>query len=85
MQETKKEIREKIIAKRVPKGDRWALLSEPEDVVNGLTAILQKYVTTHDYRGAFILKPLIDGGIICIPQEEEVPVNHKTWSLYGED
>jgi hypothetical protein len=85
MGETKKEIKEKLIAKRVPKGDRWALLTEPENVIEGLTALLQRYVTKYDYRGAFILKPLTDGGIICIPEEEEVPVVHKTWSLYGED
>ena len=86
MSEEKEEVVKKVktIARRVPPGDRWALLDSPDEVESSLTAILQKYVTLHEYRGEFVLRPLFNGGEVCAVEEVTVEKKHKTWDLYGE-
>ena len=70
----------KIIAKRVPPGDRWKLVDQ-DKIYGSLIEVLESYVTQKGYKGDFVLSPL--KGTISIPTEEK-PQPPKQYSIYGE-
>ena len=83
----KNEIIEEIelIAQRVPPGDKWALLIDKENVIEGLVQTLNQYVRKTKFKGHYRLEPL-NGKLFAIvtkevPMEEPEP---EKFDLYGE-
>ena len=76
-----------LIARRVPPGDRWRLVSEePDGVVHTtLTDALEAFFHQTGFKGAYRLDPL-DSKLYAIQtQEEEIKKEEpKMYSLYGE-
>ena len=75
-----------LIAKRVPPGDRWSLIAEPNSKVNeSLTETLEAYFKKTKFNAAFYLDPL--GGVLYAVERTEVEIKPepiKTFDFYGD-
>ena len=74
-----------LIAKRVPPGDRWALINEPNIVISSLTEALEKYFQQTKFNKAFYLDPL--GGALYSVNRVEIEIKPepiKTFDFYGD-
>ena len=74
-----------LIAKRVPPGDRWALINEPNIVISSLTEALEKYFQQTKFNKAFYLDPL--GGALYSVDRVEIEIKPepiKTFDFYGD-
>ena len=83
----KNEIIEEIelIAQRVPPGDKWELLIDKENVIEGLVQTLNQYVRKTKFKGHYRLEPLNSKLYAISTEEVEVkPKPIKRYSLYGE-
>ena len=83
----KNEIIEEIelIAQRVPPGDKWELLIDKENVIEGLVQTLNQYVRKTKFKGHYRLEPL-NGKLFAIVTKEidvKEPEPEK-FDLYGE-
>jgi hypothetical protein len=80
----KEEIKTKI-AKRVPPGDRWQPLDNPQVTLQSLTEVLE-YVYQKTGNTQFYMDAR-EGYTYIIDTEERViqPEPEKKWSLYGEE
>ena len=67
----KNEIIEEIelIAQRVPPGDKWELLIDKENVIEGLVQTLNQYVRKTKFKGHYRLEPL-NGKLFAIVTKE---------------
>ena len=72
----------KLIAKRVPPGDRWQLLDE-EKVYSSLTETLEAYFAKVQKAYDFKLSPL-KGEIYIITNETVAPEPPKKFNIYGD-
>lgn len=78
------EIKTKV-AKRMPPGDRWQPLDNPNVLLESLTEVLE-YVYQKNGKTQFFMDAR--EGFVYIVDTEEVmiePEPEKKWSLYGED
>ena len=76
-----------LIARRVPPGDRWRLVSEePDGVVHTtLTDALEAYMRKSGFKGDYKLAPLKSELYAIATEEIEIkPDPIKTYSIYGE-
>jgi hypothetical protein len=76
-----------LIARRVPPGDRWRLVSEePDGVVHTtLTDALESYMRKSGFKGDYKLAPLKNELYAIATEEIEIkPDPIKTYSIYGE-
>jgi hypothetical protein len=83
MEQVEKNI---LIAKRVPPGDRFALVDEPEIIHNSLTETLEAYFQKTQNRCEFRLAPL-KGELYMITTEEVAPAPPpppKKFNIYGD-
>ena len=66
-----KELIEEIelIAKRVPPGDKWELVIDKENIVDGLVKTLNTYVRKTKFKGHYRLEPL-NGKLYAIIENE---------------
>jgi hypothetical protein len=74
-----------LIAKRVPPGDRWALINEPDTVISSLTETLEKYFQKTKFNKAFYLDPI--GGALYSVDRVEIEIKPepiKTFDFYGD-
>lgn len=80
----KEEIKTKV-AKRVPPGDRWQPLDNPQVTLQSLTEVLE-YVYQKTGNTQFYMDAR-EGFTYIIDTEERViqPEPEKKWSLYGEE
>ena len=80
----KEEVKTKI-AKRVPPGDRWQPLDNPQVTLQSLTEVLE-YVYQKTGNTQFYMDAR-EGFTYSIDTEERViqPEPEKKWSLYGEE
>jgi len=82
-----KEIIEEIelIAQRVPPGDKWELLIDKENVIEGLVQTLTTYMRKTKFKGHYRLEPL-NGKLFAIKEQEiDIPEPEpEVWDLYGE-
>ena len=79
-----KELIEEI-AKRVPPGDKWELVIDKENIVDGLVKTLNTYVRKTKFKGHYRLEPL-NGKLYAIIENEidiKEPEQEK-FDLYGE-
>ena len=72
----------KLIAKRVPPGDRWQLLDE-EKIYSSLTETLEAYFAKVQKAYDFKLSPL-KGEIHIITNEMVIPEPPKKFNIYGD-
>ena len=72
----------KLIAQRVPPGDRWQLLDE-EKIYSSLTETLEAYFAKVQKAYDFKLSPL-KGEIYIITNEMVVPEPPKKFNIYGD-
>ena len=76
----------KLIAERVPPGDRWTLTADPSKVIHeSLTDSLEAYFQQTQFNAAFYLDPI--GGKLFAVSREEVEIEPepiKEFSFYGE-
>ena len=75
-----------LIAKRVPPGDRFALVDEPENIHNSLTETLEAYFQKTQVKCEFRLAPL-KGELYMITTEEvepPPPPPAKKFNIYGD-
>ena len=72
----------RLIAKRVPPGDRWQLLDE-EKVYSSLTETLEAYFAKVQKVYDFKLSPL-KGEIYIITNEIVAPEPPKKFNIYGD-
>jgi len=83
MEKSKKEYY-KLIANRVPPGDRWTLVNESE-IYNSLTEVLEAWFSKTNEKAEFKLNPI--GGTIHVIRTEEVeikPIPPKKFNIYGD-
>ena len=76
-----------LIARRVPPGDRWRLISEePDGVVHTtLTDALEAYMRKSGFKGDYKLAPMKSELYAIATEEIEIkPEPIKTYSIYGE-
>ncbi len=74
-----------LIAKRVPPGDRWALVDEPSVVHSTLTETLEAYFKKTQFNAAFYLDPIGSALYSVARVEVEVkPEPIKTFDFYGD-
>lgn len=75
----------KLVAKRVPPGDRWSPIDNETIILDSLTDVLE-YVFQKTGKTQFFMDAR-EGYVYIIETEKEViqPEPTKTWSLYGED
>ena len=76
-----------LIARRVPPGDRWRLVSEePDGVVHTtLTDALEAYMRKSGFKGDYKLAPMKSELYAIATEEIEIkPDPIKTYSIYGE-
>ena len=74
-----------LIAKRVPPGDRWALINEPDTVISSLTETLEKYFQKTKFNKAFYLDPI--GGALYSVDRVEIEIKPepiRTFDFYGD-
>jgi hypothetical protein len=93
---TKIKIEEKniLIAKRVPPGDKWRLVSNESEffvedpdspIYNSLTDTLEAYMIKTGFKGNYRLEPLKSNLYAIDSKETEVkPEPEKKYSIYGE-
>jgi len=77
----------KLIARRVPPGDKWKLVINPDDVTvyKTLTDCLEAYMVKTGFKGEYRLAPLKSELYAISTTEEEVIVEpEKKYSIYGE-
>ena len=83
----KKEVIEKnvLIANRVPPGDNWKLVIDPNNTYKSLTDTLEAYFQETGNRCEFRLAPL-DSKLYAIDVEEHVieEPKPKQFSIYGD-
>ena len=72
----------KLIAQRVPPGDRWQLLDE-EKIYSSLTETLEAYFAKVQKTYDFKLSPL-KGEIYIITNEMVIPEPPKKFNIYGD-
>lgn len=73
-----------LIARRVPPGDNWALVDDPEkNIIEGLVNTLTAYLRKTKFKGEYRLAPL-DGKLYAIKQVEAPEPEPEVWDLYGE-
>jgi len=74
-----------LIAKRVPPGDRWALVDEPSVVHSTLTETLEAYFKKTQLNAAFYLDPIGNALYSVARVDVEIkPEPIKTVDFYGE-
>ena len=74
-----------LIAKRVPPGDRWALVDEPSVVHSTLTETLEVYFKKTQFNAAFYLDPIGSALYSVARVEVEIkPKPIKTFDFYGD-
>ena len=76
-----------LIARRVPPGDRWRLVSEEPDgvVLTTLTDALEAYMRKSGFKGDYKLAPMKSELYAIATEEIEIkPEPIKTYSIYGE-
>ena len=76
-----------LIARRVPPGDKWRLVTNEPDgpIHNTLTDALEAYMTKTGFRGDYKLAPLKSELYAIQTDEVEVkPEPEKRYSIYGE-
>jgi hypothetical protein len=75
-----------LIAKRVPPGDRWSLISDPSGTVHDtLTDTLEAYFQKTRFNAAFYLDPI--GSALYAVERTEVEIKPepiKTFDFYGD-
>jgi len=74
-----------LIAKRVPPGDRWALVDDPSAVHPTLTETLEAYFKKTQFNAAFYLDPI--GSALYAVKRTEVEIKPepiKTFDFYGD-
>ena len=74
-----------LIAKRVPPGDRWALVDDPSTVHPTLTETLEAYFKKTQFNAAFYLDPI--GSTLYAVKRTEVEIKPepiKTFDFYGD-
>jgi hypothetical protein len=74
-----------LIAKRVPPGDRWALVDEANVVYSTLTETLEAYFKKTKFNKAFYLDPI--GSALYAVDRVEVEIKPepiKTFDFYGD-
>ena len=74
-----------LIAKRVPPGDRWALVDEPSIVHPTLTEALEAYFKKTQFNAAFYLDPI--GSALYSVDRVEIEIKPepiKTFDFYGD-
>lgn len=74
-----------LIAKRVPPGDRWSLVDEPNVVHPTLTETLEAYFKKTQFNAAFYLDP-IGSALYAVDRVkiEIKPEPIKTFDFYGD-
>ena len=84
--EIKKTEYNKLIATRVPPGDKWILVDDKKKVVHEtLTDVLEAHFKYTGVACEFRLAPLDSKLYAIIPHEEEIiPEEPKEFSMYGE-
>ena len=74
-----------LIAKRVPPGDRWALVDEPNVTHPTLTETLEAYFKKTRFNAAFYLDPIGSALYSVARVEIEIkPEPIKTFNFYGD-
>ena len=76
-----------LIARRVPPGDRWRLVSEEPDgtIHTTLTDSLEAYMRKSGFKGDYKLAPMKSELYAIATEEIEIkPEPIKTYSIYGE-
>ena len=74
-----------LIAERVPPGDKWELVIDKENVIDGLVQALTQYMRKTKFKGNYRLEPL-KGKLYAI-KEEQIDVKEpepERFDLYGE-
>ncbi len=74
-----------LIARRIPPGDKWELVIDKKNVINGLVPTLNQYMRKTEFKGHYRLEPL-NGKLFAIKIKEvtiEEPEPEK-FDLYGE-
>ena len=74
-----------LIAERVPPGDKWELVIDKENVIDGLVQALTQYMRKTKFKGNYRLEPL--NGKLYALREEEVDITEpepERFDLYGE-
>ena len=84
--ETKVIEHNKLIATRVPPGDKWTLVDDKKKVVHeSLTDALEAYFKSTGTPSEFRLAPLDRKLYAIVTHEEEIiPEEPKEFSMYGE-
>ena len=84
--ETKVIEHNKLIATRVPPGDKWTLVDDKKKVVHeSLTDALEAYFKSTGIPSEFRLAPLDSKLYAIVTHEEEIiPDEPKEFSMYGE-
>ena len=72
-----------LIAKRVPLGDNWKLLSDPNTVYSSLTEALEGYFQETQQPCDFRLSP-IKGELYAVVETEDKPTPIKRYNIYGD-
>lgn len=75
-----------LIANRIPPGDRWQLLDEPNGKIHtSITEALQAYMDKTGFKGHYRLEPLSSKLYAISTEEVEIkPEPIKRYSIYGE-
>lgn len=74
-----------LIAKRVPPGDRWALIDGQNTVYSSLTEALEAYFKKTQFNAAFYLDPI--GSALYAVDRVEIEIKPepiKTFDFYGD-
>jgi hypothetical protein len=75
----------KLIAERVPPGDKWELVIDRENIIDGLVKTHNTYVKKTKYKGHYRLEPLNGKLFAIIKNEIEIEEPEpETFDLYGE-
>ena len=84
--ETKVIEHNKLIATRVPPGDKWPLVDDNKEVIHeSLTDTLEAYMIKTGFKGNYRLEPLKSNLYAIDSKETEViPEPEKKYSIYGE-
>jgi hypothetical protein len=74
-----------LIAKRVPLGDNWKLLSDPNTVYSSLTEALEGYFQETQYPCDFRLSPIKGELYAVLTTVAEIkPIPPKKFNMYGD-
>jgi len=74
-----------LIAQRVPPGDKWELVIDRGNTVDGLVQTLTTYMRKTKFKGHYRLEPL-NGKLFAIKEQQiNIPEPEpEVWDLYGE-